>query len=500
MSTNGVNLNNYSFLLGSNSNPIMQLLSVERSRQLSMYETPLGQLQSQQQSLSTQQSEWEKISGLLSKLSSSLSTLQSSTPFQATMASSSAATVVSVSGSAASPGVYGLQVNSLATSAQDLSTNSWASSTTSLGLSGSFAINGVTISLTASTGLAGVAQDINNANANVTANVIATTGASSSSTSYYLEITATQTDQPISYSASTVLYDLGITASSSTTALATGVQVTAPNAAAVSLSIGSRVLNLTSPSNTDTSNIPGLTLALKGTGTTTVTVSATNQTVTNDVSNFVSAWNSLFKELHSASNPYYNPGLSTNTIQPGVLQGDPNIALIEQELGTALNTTLISTTASTGGTTLTSYENLANIGITMNTDGTLSVGAAYPGGPTLQSVSQTSMGLIQTLFNSTGGVGMNLKSTLASLVGSSSSSFASMMTSMNNTFNSQITQIQNQEQNLQQMMTMVNNNLNSQFSSYLQLISKYQMQNQYVSGLVNALSNQSTSGSSTSGG
>lgn len=116
---------------------------------------------------------------------------------------------------------------------------------------------------------------------------------------------------------------------------------------------------MTSPSNTVTNAIPGVTFQLLAADPSTpVQVEITNDTsdVTSAVESFVSAYNTVIGDLNTQEG-------DDSSGDPEPLYGNSNIALMQESLGDAIN-------ASVSGSGINSF---AALGITVNDDGTLSL-------------------------------------------------------------------------------------------------------------------------------
>jgi len=143
-----------------------------------------SELTSQQNILSA----WQSFNTSLSAVTNYISTnsLNSSTGYQtysASMTCSDSSITPSNVLSAAigtgtiAAGTYAVEVKNLAT-AEKIASDSFTSSSTALGLSGQIVINGTAVSITSTESLTGVAQAINDANAGVSASVLAVSGSS----------------------------------------------------------------------------------------------------------------------------------------------------------------------------------------------------------------------------------------------------------------------------------------------------------------------------------
>ncbi len=157
---------------------------------------------------------------------------------------------------------------------------------------------------------------------------------------------------------------------------------------------------ISSATNTVSSAIPGVTLTLTGTtGSTPVSVT-TGPDVTQQesaVNSFVSAYNTVIGDLNTQF------AVSATTGNAGVLSSDSTISLTQGQLLSAVGFSMTG-----NGTT----NSLADLGITMNNDGTLSVDTG-----TLSSALQGNSAAVQTFFQSTtsGTFGNNLSNILDSI-------------------------------------------------------------------------------------
>ncbi len=129
-------------------------------------------LQTSVTNLQSQLSAWQTFNSNLLSLQSSAAALGAPSLYSAVQASSTDPTVASATTSAgAVAGNHTLTVSTLAAS-QEVLSQSFSSSTTQLGVSGTIGINGKQIAITSSQTLASIATSINNANAGVTATVL----------------------------------------------------------------------------------------------------------------------------------------------------------------------------------------------------------------------------------------------------------------------------------------------------------------------------------------
>ena len=195
-----------------------------------------------------------------------------------------------------------------------------------------------TFTTDASTTLQSLANDINNnINSGVTASVVSTSGG------YSLQLTGLQTGaiNPVTYN------ETGTT-------LGLQSNLSQP---AVDAQYNLNGQSLTSATNTVANAQQGLTLQLNNASNTPEVINvAPNATeITNQVQAFVGAYNQVASAIGAATNPS----------DPGNLSD--NAAILN--LQTTLNSISINPSASASGT----YSSLADIGVTQNSDGSLSI-------------------------------------------------------------------------------------------------------------------------------
>lgn len=301
--------------------------------------------QAQQATLAKQTTAINQLQAEASSLSDQLNALQD--PFGAltyVSATSSDATVLTAT---AAPGTatgnHTVTVKSLAVTGSSYS-NTVASSSTQLGTdSFTITVNGTPTNIATGSGvntLDQLASSINSQNLGVNASVV------TDSTGSRLALVA---------AVSGAAADFSITNQS-------GLTFTHTAGADASLAVDGTPI--TSSSNTVTGAISGLTLNLTGTtpSTTSITVSlAPNATlITQAITNFVTAYNTLSSDLKSQFT--YNAATGTS----GALSADSTVRSLQEQL-------LASSNYSSGATVASS---LSAIGVTTNQDGSLSVNSA----------------------------------------------------------------------------------------------------------------------------
>ncbi len=249
---------------------------------------PMQQLQSQQTSLTNQETELQTLTNGFSSLQNAVTALGNATGSGAFTSSVSNSSVASASiSSGVMAGNYTLNVSSIGSQTNAVSqaglTKVTDPSSQNIDSSSSYTItvNGSTYSITDSNGtLNGLAQAITNSSANVQATVVNV--GSSSSPDYRLSI------QSLAYAPDTIQLSDG--SNNLLTTLSSGSNVTYQVNGQPSTPISSSSRNITLS--------PGLSVQLLTTGTTDVSVGQSATGIGNALSSFATAYNSVISELN----------------------------------------------------------------------------------------------------------------------------------------------------------------------------------------------------------
>lgn len=228
-------------------------------------------------------------------------------------------------------------------------------------------------------------------------------------------------------------------------------------------------VSYTSPSNTVTDALSGVTLNLTGTTTTTstsgsgtttntpatLTVATNTSTIQSNIDAFVSAYNTLQQTFSSLGSYDATSGTA------GELMGNPLLESIQSQVQSALYS-IVDTGSST-------YNSLASVGITTNSDGSLSVNNT-----TLATALSSDYSAVSQLFSGTSGVATSLNSQITSdlATGGSISETDSTLTQQENALTQQSDQLQTQMNQLSASLTQQYSSLNTLLSS-LQTTSSY---------------------------
>ena len=337
----------------------------------------LQQMQNQQSTITSEQNALSSINNDVQTLSNAVFTLTDPAgqlaDIAATSSDPSVLTASAISG--ATSGNAQIVVNNLATTSSEYSAAEPTSSTPLA--TGTIEIQvgtntAVPIVINSSDDtLDGLASAINNANIGVTASVI------NDANGARLAIVSNTSGSP---------GDLTITSSSGVLGFTKAVM-------GINASLTVNGIPISSTTNTVTGAINGVTLNLASANPNETVTLTTGPDITqqeNAVNSFVSAYNTVVTDL----NNQFQVNSSTN--QPGPLQADSTLALAQDQLLQAMSFTMTGN----GG-----VNSLADLGITMNNDGTLSVDSS-----TLEGALQSDPNAVQSFFDATqsGGFGNNL--------------------------------------------------------------------------------------------
>jgi flagellar hook-associated protein 2 len=470
--------------------------------------TQLSQLESQSTTDSNEISAWTTLKSDAQSVSNDLTTLSQASTFQQLSATSSNQSVATAVDNSAQAGSYQISVGSVASSEVDQGSASNLAVTNpaatlmvgGANLGGSFSIqvgNGsaVSVSLPSSgISLNGLAQLINTTpNMGVTASV-----EQLANQDWVLAISANSTGQAITYTDTAgsgqsdgPLYYLGITGASGGAA-SNIVQQASP--AEISFGSTFNAANaVTSSTNTFNNVIPGLTLTVAEPGTTTINIAPNIQGMTSSVQQFVSDWNQWVSDTANLADPgsvtastsgkSYSYTANANQV---ISSGQPQ-SVVDQAAA------LLAQVEDTNNAT---YQNLSAIGITFNSDGSLSLNQA-----TLGNALSTDTGQVASLFQS-------LQQSLvgSTNTGTSSSTPTGLLPSFYEGSNSiseeAIGYLTTEEGQLQSQVTMMKSQVQTQedqaivqYGQWVSQVAQYAQENTELTALFNADNGTSSSSS-----
>lgn len=421
-------------------------------------------ISSQTQAVTAEISAIGTLQSALSTFQSSLQPLGTPSAFNALSASSSDQSIfTATAGTGAVAGSYNITVSALASAQQLLSGAFAGGSGASVGTGSlSLSLGGSSFSVTVDSSdntLAGIAAAINSAANNPGISAAVVTGSdgahlvlSSALTGAANTIQVTETDAGTALAALT--YGSGNT----------GHYTQESPANDASFSVAG--VGYTSPSNTVSNALSGVTLTLLGTtapgtppaaGTyATLAVANDTSTVVSNIQAFVSAYNTLQSSLSSLGS------FDSTSGSAGPLQGNPLLMNIQNQL----RETMGGLAGNSG------FNSLASVGITSNSDGSLSVNAA-----TLQNALATNFSAVSQLFSGgSTGVASQLNSQLTTDLGSGGPIGAT-----NQTLTAQENALTQQSNNLNQQMAALTASLTEQYSALNALLSSLQTTSAYLS-------------------
>jgi len=433
------------------SSLVSQLVAATRAPQDSLIST-------QTQAATTQISAIGTLKSALSTFQASLGVLDTPNAFDPQIANSTDPLVFTATAQpGAAAGTYNVTVGQLASAQQLLSKPFTGGAAAAVG-TGTLALTlggssfNVTIGASNDT-LSGIAAAINSASGNPGIGATVLTGTdgahlvlSSSLTGVANTIQVSETDAGSGLAA--VTYGAG-NASHYT-------QEAPPQDASFSIS----GVGYTSPTNTVSNALDGVTLSLlaktDSTSTPTLSVGSDTSTIESNVSSFVTAYNALVTALK----PLGSYDAASNTAGP--LLGSALLSGTQNQIQQALYSVV-----DTGSST---YNSLASIGITTNSDGSLSLNSQ-----TLSNALSTNFSAVSQLFSGSGGVASTLNLDLVAALGSTGAIAATSSTLVQ-----QENSLTAQETALNTQMTALSASLTQQYSALNSLLSSLQTTSAYL--------------------
>ncbi|GAB2563919.1 flagellar filament capping protein FliD [Dyella jejuensis] len=396
----------------------------------------------------------------LSGLQSALGELTSSTTYDtysATLSNTSLGTASTLPDATA--GSYDIDVTQLATAQKRISTAQ--ASTAAVGggtLNISVGSNSMAVSVSSTDTLADVAADINNASGNPGVSATVVSGVNGDQ----LVLTSTNTGVANGFSV-----NASADSSSGLSALATTLNTPGSNEAAdAQLTVDGIAVD--SASNNVSGALTGVTLSLTSTGSSQLTVAQSTTPITTAVNDFVTAYQQYASTVSTLSSYDSTSG------EAGVLLGDPTLNTIESQLSNALGSSVAGN----------SIGNLASLGITRNSDGSMSLNTQ-----TLTTALTNNPQAVQNLFTGTNGIATNL----SNLVNNFNSSTGVLQTRINS-LNTDVTNMGTQQTALNARMAVYQQQLVQEYSNLGSLMTSLNNTSSYLTESLDAM-NKSTSSS-----
>lgn len=358
----------------------------------------------------------------------------------------------------ASPGTYSLNVTQLAAAQKSVSAAQASTATVGTGTL-NISVGGKTMNVAvgATDTLSSIASNINNGTGNpgVTATIVAGVNGNQ------LVLTSTSTGSANAFSVSA-----GSGSSSGVSTLASALNTPSTAAANAQLTIDG--ISVSSPTNSVSGALTGVTLNLSTTGSSQLTVAQSTTPITTAVNDFVSAYNTYASTVSQLQS--YN----STTKVAGVLLGDATLSAVQSQISSVLGSKVSSS----------SVGSLANLGITRNADGTLALNST-----TLANTLASNPSSVQQLFTGASGIATQL-STLVTGFNSSSGALQSRI----NNLNKDLTDLTSQQTALNARMAVYQSQLVQQYTGLSSLMSSLNNTSSYLTQAMNALTGTSSKG------
>lgn len=432
---------------------------------------PQAQITDQTNQVNTTLGGLTTLSSSLQALQAALTTLTSADTFNSydatltpTGGSNSIGTTTTMT--SAEPGTYTVAVSQLATAQQRASGAYTSDSDVGAGtLSVKVGSSTMNLSVSATESLSDIAAAINTASNNPGVSATIINGVNGQQ----LMMSSTKTGVANAFSISA-----GSGSSTGLQSLATTLNTAGSNEATdAKLTVNGIAVD--SPTNTVSGMMDGVSLNLTSTGTNTLTVSQDSTEAQTAIQGFVTAYNSYVSTVGTLS--AYSPTSSTagaSSGSAGPLVGDATLAAVQSQVAGVLD-------GSVGGN---SIGTLANLGITRQADGTLSIDSS-----TLNTALTSNPSAVQNLFSSTNGYATSLNNALNSYTSSTNGIITTRMTSLNN----QLTQLGTNQTALNARMAVYQTQLQQQYTALDTMMSTLNSTSSYLTTALAQLNNSNSS-------
>lgn len=383
---------------GASGLPIDSLVTA----QMQIEQQPLTDIKTKISSYNTKLSAYSTLKSGLSTFQTAVDKLATAAKFNAQSVTASDSTTISATADGtAVNGNYNVTVSQLATS-QKLASTAYSSTTDTVGTGkltisfgtytaaagstpASFTANSsktdIVVDITSSNNtLAGIRDAINAKNASVTASIV------NDGSGNRLVVTSKDTGEVNSLKISATDDDGNNTDASGLSALAYDPLASSNNMtqmmAAKNALLNVDGMSISKPTNTISDVIQGVTLTLKGVTSTSnaLSIATDTDTIQSSVQSFVDSYNALNTSMRSLTK-FVSAGSSSN----GVLLGDSTVRNMMVKLKSML---------SASSPTATTYKTLSDIGVSMGTDGSLSLDSTK-----LQKAITTNVSDVAKLFS-----------------------------------------------------------------------------------------------------
>ncbi len=421
--------------------------------QIASADQPLTALESQETTLQTKISGWQSLQSALSAVQTDAQSLASPSLFQqVSVQSSNQNAVQAVATGSGNPGTYNVTVSNLM-QPETVFSAVQSSGSSALGLNGSFSINGTSISVTGSTTLVQLAHDINATNAGVTALVLP------QSSGYELSLSSVEAQRITWSDPNGILQSLGVLNASGHAFSSSGTGVQSGDTLPVEAAYTINGAALTSPTNSDSTSIPGVTLQFlaptASNAPAAITVSQNTASVVSAVQQLATDYNSLLSTVNSLTGTSGSLGPNADVSQ--------YLNTIDQTLGSVLP-------GEPDG-----YQSLSQIGVTISAPvGQPNNLTMHVNTSTLTQALESNPSAVQQLLSGTSGVATTLQQQLNAWVGASGS------------VPSEVSSLQNQDSTIASEVSNPNSAVNVEVNEQTQLVQ--QQFDQMLSALMSSVS------------
>jgi flagellar hook-associated protein 2 len=258
-----------------------------------------------------------------------------------------------------------------------------------------------------------------------------------------------------------------------------GLQTTTPaQNALLMVGSGSNAIIQTSASNTFNNALPGLNVTVQAVGTTsdTATVSQNTTSITANIESFVSDYNNFNSQAQTLT------AFNTTTDTAAALAGSPTVSSAQSKLNQLITQTF--------GSSNSPVQSLVDLGITVNSDGSLSLNQSQ-----LQTVLQNNPSAVASFFSTaTTGFAAVAQSTVNAITDPNTGKFALASNALQDSINGYQTQITN----LNSILTNQEQALSQTFANLEAFLSTMQEQQTLISQ-IQPVGTTSSSSSSSSG-
>ncbi|MEO7109030.1 MAG: flagellar filament capping protein FliD [Polyangiaceae bacterium] len=417
---------------------------------------PLTALQTKGTNVASASSTVSSFSSSLSALADAATALSTASGFNAFSATSSApSAVVATTTGNATAGSYDISVTQLA-KAQRTYSDPQASSTDPLGMSGTLNLTvgsgtAIPITITSGESLTDIAAAISSSGARVSASVVY------DGSQYRLQVAGLDTGAANAITFGESGTSLGLSTAANTYQGAQDAQMTVDG------------ISVTRPTNQIIGVIPGVTLALTGTTSSTASVNVASDptTLTGKIQTFVSAYNAAVSALHFAT------GYGSTTASNTVLQNDPAMRSAMDQITSVLDQIVPGSTGK--------YTTLGSVGIELQNDGSLLLDSSKLSAAVADDPTSVSKLFVTDSTNGSNGIMSSLASTIQGFTADSTSLLSGRIASLG----TESKNLTDQETKMQTRIDAYQATLQKQFAAMELIVQKYKTSATAIDGMAN---------------